>query len=88
MIDPSGYIRACNHSPKRLNHFNDVENLKNNPYWKQFVLKDYLPPQCSGCDQMLDCDGGCREAAHICGGSVKSPDPLLAGQATGIRHSG
>jgi hypothetical protein len=24
------------------------------------------------------CDGGCREAAHVCGGAVDAPDPLLA----------
>lgn len=78
VVDPSGYIRACNHSPVRLEHFDEVEKLKENPYWKRFVQKDYLPAHCSGCDLMFDCDGGCREAAHICGGSVDSPDPLLA----------
>ena len=78
VVDPSGYIRACNHSPVRLEHFSEVEKLKDNPYWKKFILKDYLPSQCSGCDMMFDCDGGCREAAHICGGNVDSPDPLLA----------
>jgi radical SAM protein with 4Fe4S-binding SPASM domain len=40
-------------------------------------MKDYLPKACSGCGQMAACDGGCREAAHICGGGLESLDPAL-----------
>jgi len=76
-IDPSGYLRACNHSPVRLNHFNELDQLKSDAYWKIFTLKQYHPQMCVSCKLLHTCDGGCREAAHIYSGSVNSPDPLL-----------
>lgn len=78
VIDPSGYTRVCNHSPVRLNHVSEIENVKNNSYWKRFVIKDYLPRECVGCKAMGHCDGGCREAAHIWAGALDAPDPLLS----------
>jgi radical SAM protein with 4Fe4S-binding SPASM domain len=77
VIDPSGYVRVCNHSPIRLSHVNDLEQVKTHPYWRRFTMKNYLPAACSGCNLAGNCDGGCREAAHIVGGEVDSPDPLL-----------
>ncbi|RKZ08738.1 hypothetical protein DRQ25_08315 [Candidatus Fermentibacteria bacterium] len=77
VIGPSGFVRVCNHSEKRLDHFLNWKNLKNNDYWNTFRMRKYLPSECSGCNLKLDCDGGCREAAHITGGSVDSTDPLL-----------
>ncbi len=77
VIGPSGYVRVCNHSEKRLDHFNNWKELKNNEYWNTFRMRKYLPAECSGCNLKLDCDGGCREAAHITGGKVDSMDPLL-----------
>ena len=76
-IDPSGYVRVCNHSPVRLNHMDDVEQVKDHPYWRQFVLKDYLPSACGGCRRLGRCDGGCREAAHVWNGSPEGLDPLF-----------
>ncbi len=78
VIDPSGYIRVCNHSPVRLNHLTQINELKINPYWKRFVMKDYLPEQCFNCNLNNTCDGGCREAAHIHRGCVDSMDPILS----------
>ena len=78
VIGPDGYIRVCNHSEVKLVHFRDMDTLPDHPYWQRFVFKDYLPENCSRCPHMGTCDGGCREAAHICGGAVDSPDPLLA----------
>ncbi|MBI5218380.1 MAG: radical SAM protein [Bacteroidia bacterium] len=77
VIGPSGHVRACNHSPVELCHFSEIENLKNHPYWKTFVMKDYKPAMCKDCELLYDCDGGCREAAHIVSGDVCSPDPLF-----------
>ena len=77
VVGPSGYIRVCNHSTKRLEHVSEIEKLKMNPYWRRFTFKDYLPKQCGNCRDSIICDGGCREAAHISGGSIDSPDPLL-----------
>ena len=71
------YVRVCNHSSVDLVHVSDIELLKQNPYWKRFTQRDYLPKQCGGCAQAVDCDGGCREASHVVGGAVDSPDPLL-----------
>ncbi len=77
VIGPSGYIRVCNHSEVRLNHISQWKELKHNEYWNTFTMKKYMPEECSGCRYVLNCDGGCREAAHIAGGSVNSVDPVL-----------
>ena len=60
-----------------MNHIDEIEQIKHHPYWKRFVMKEYLPPQCVRCELMTVCDGGCREAAHIVGGEVDSQDPVL-----------
>lgn len=70
VIDPSGYSRVCNHSPVRLNHCTDLDSLKSHPYWKTFVFREYLPGECSSCELTDQCDGGCREAAHITRGKI------------------
>jgi len=77
VIGPSGFVRVCNHSEVRLCHIEDYPALKLDPYWTTFTQKRFMPPECGGCDRRFDCDAGCREAAHIVGGSVDSPDPLL-----------
>ncbi len=76
VIDPSGYIRVCNHSQVRLCHYRDIEQLKANPYWRTFTQKEYLPKQCLPCGQSGDCDGGCREEAHIVSGAVDAQNEL------------
>jgi radical SAM protein with 4Fe4S-binding SPASM domain len=78
VIDPSGYVRACNHSPTRLNHFSEIDKVKTHPYWRRFTQKEYLPASCGGCPSIGDCDGGCREAAHIVTGALDGPDMVLA----------
>ncbi|MCD4707615.1 MAG: radical SAM protein [Candidatus Sabulitectum sp.] len=80
VIGPSGFVRVCNHSEVRLNHINDWKNLKHNEYWNTFTMRKYLPAECGGCRHILNCDGGCREAARITGGSVSSVDPVLTGK--------
>ena len=76
VIDPSGYVKVCNHSPKRVCHYTELETLPENSYWTSFQERTYLPVMCIGCDKISDCDGGCREAAHVYFGSVSDPDPL------------
>jgi len=78
VVGPSGFIRVCNHSEHRLNHVTEWQELKNNEYWNTFTMKKFLPAGCRNCEMIFDCDGGCREAANIKGGSVDSPDPLLS----------
>lgn len=77
VVGPSGYIRVCNHSEERLDHISRWRDLKYNGYWNTFTMKRYLPPECGGCRLKLDCDGGCREAAHITGDRIDAADPLL-----------
>jgi radical SAM protein with 4Fe4S-binding SPASM domain len=76
VIGPGGYIRTCNHSPTRLCHVSEINRLKTHPYWRRFTQKDYLPASCNSCAWTADCDGGCREAAHIVSGALDAPDPL------------
>jgi radical SAM protein with 4Fe4S-binding SPASM domain len=77
VIGPSGFVRVCNHSQVRLNNVNEIEDLKHNEYWKAFASGKYLPDQCLSCPESFHCDGGCREAAHIAGGSISSPDVVF-----------
>lgn len=80
VVDPSGYTRACNHSPVRLEHYTAIEKLKDNAYWRTFTQKQYLPEACYACRQFTECDGGCREAAHIMGGDLRAMDPVFGGE--------
>ncbi|MBP7633628.1 radical SAM protein [Candidatus Ozemobacteraceae bacterium] len=84
-IDPAGRVRPCNHSPVHLGTWRDIPTAIATPYWQRFKTKRYLPESCRGCGEALDCDAGCREAAHIMGGSLDSPDPLLI-EAAGRNH--
>ena len=77
VIDPSGYVRVCNHSEQRLCSVFKLEELESNDYWNLFVKRDYTPAMCIGCEHGNICDGGCREAAHVYGGDVSGPDPCL-----------
>ena len=78
IVGPSGLIRVCNHSPRELLHWREWPALMEDEYWKKFVFKDYLPESCRGCRFQGTCDGGCREAAHVCFGSPDAPDPVLS----------
>ena len=77
VFDPSGYVRVCNHSEHRLVHWQELDSLADDPYWNRFINKDYVSQSCQSCAQVSECDGGCREAAHIVGGALDALDPLL-----------
>ena len=76
-VDPSGWIRVCNHSETRLLHYRDWRGLKDHEYWKTFAFRRHSPEVCSGCGNRPSCDAGCREAAHITTGSITAPDPAM-----------
>jgi len=76
VIDPSGYVRVCNHSPVRVGTLDDFTESE---YWHAFRNRAYLPSSCTGCKKQDLCDAGCREVAHICNGSIVSDEPLRAG---------
>jgi len=79
VIDPSGYVRTCNHSPRRVGHVFDDEIVSDIDYWNIFANRAYaLPVMCEGCRFGPRCDCGCREAAALCGGSLSAPDPCFA----------
>ena len=77
IIDPSGYIKVCNHSPNRVCHYTEISSLLDNTYWSAFRERSYMPVMCIGCDKVSICDGGCREAAHVYCGTISDPDPLF-----------
>ena len=77
IVDPSGFIKVCNHSPQKVCRYTDIEKLEQNEYWLKFTNRDYLPDMCAACDKSNICDGGCREAAHVYHGSIKDKDPVF-----------
>ena len=77
IVDPSGFIRVCNHSPQALCKYDELDSLGSNPYWMAFRNRDYRPEMCKNCSSWGICDGGCREAAHVFSGSIKARDPLF-----------
>jgi radical SAM protein with 4Fe4S-binding SPASM domain len=77
VIDPSGYIKVCNHSPIRLCKWEKIETLENNSHWQSYVKRDFLPDMCTNCKDNTICDGGCREAANVNYGSNKAIDPCF-----------
>ena len=77
VIDPSGYLKVCNHSPVRVCRYDELNTLSQNEYWVRFRNRDYLPEMCKECNKKDKCDGGCREAAHVYYGEITSPDPLF-----------
>lgn len=81
VIDPSGYIKVCNHSPERVCKWTELETVAKNPYWNKFISRDYKPPMCEGCQYWgVKCNGGCREAAHVYYGNINDADPCFDGR--------
>lgn len=78
MIDPSGYVKVCNHSPTRVCFWTEIDGLGQNEYWNRFVTKDYIPLMCKNCEYLgVKCDSGCREAAHVYFGDIADADPCF-----------
>ena len=78
VIDPSGYIKVCNHSPKRLCKWTEIDRLEKNEYWNRFIAREYIPTMCQKCEYLYTkCDGGCREAAHVYFGDISDKDPCF-----------
>jgi radical SAM protein with 4Fe4S-binding SPASM domain len=61
-VDPSGYLRVCNHSRLRITHHSRWSEASAHPRWKSFALGTFpLPAGCDGCKLRYDCDAGCPE---------------------------
>jgi radical SAM protein with 4Fe4S-binding SPASM domain len=65
VVDPSGYIRVCNHSPVRLLPWSESDRLWDLPRWRLFALHQHEKPGCEACVDLDACDAGCPEAAAI-----------------------
>jgi radical SAM protein with 4Fe4S-binding SPASM domain len=86
-VDPSGFLRVCNHSPTRLGHWTEMNRLWEQPLWRRFALHQHAPTGCEGCPLAYVCDGGCPEASRILAGE-HGWDPLVGeGQAPRARTS-
>jgi len=79
VIDPSGSVRACNHSPHIVGHILKEPLIEDVDFWNQFANSDYIPKVCENCMDLSICDCGCREAANIMTGSIKGVDPCMKG---------
>ncbi len=78
VIDPAGFIRACNHSPRKVGHIFDEEIVTDVEYWNMFSYRGYIPRSCILCKDVNYCDCGCRETAFIINGNPKELDPCLS----------
>jgi len=74
VIDPSGQIRTCNHSPRVVGHIFQKPLITDTNYWNMFATSDYKPETCKKCKLIEACDCGCREVAHILHQNVKAID--------------
>ena len=83
VVDPSGQIRTCNHSPHVVGHVFAEPMIVDTDYWNLFSNSDFKPPECSGCSSLRKCDCGCREVAAIVSGSPCVADPSV-GEVTPI----
>ena len=77
VVDPSGNIRTCNHSPRIVGHILGKPIITDSEYWNMFALSDYSPNSCSGCNLKTKCDCGCREVANILHGNPKETDTSI-----------
>lgn len=77
VVDPSGYIRTCNHSPRVVGHIFGKPMITDTNYWNMFAMRDYSPESCSGCSLKTQCDCGCREVANILYGNPKEADTSI-----------
>lgn len=61
-VDPSGYLRVCNHSRVRVAHHTRWREASSHPRWRSFALGTFpLPAGCGACELRYDCDAGCPE---------------------------
>ena len=77
VIDPSGKIRACNHSPHIVGHIFGKPMIEDVDYWNLFAHSEYKPTICSSCTMVQMCDCGCREVANILYGNPREKDPSI-----------
>ena len=77
VVDPSGNIRTCNHSPHIVGHILKDAIIEDMDYWNKFAQSKYKPSMCSGCEMLFRCDCGCREVANILQGDTNAVDTSI-----------
>ena len=77
VIDPAGWVRTCNHSPRKVGHVFDDFIISDTDYWRTFTDRAYIPTTCVMCKEVNYCDCGCRETAAILYGNICAEDPCL-----------
>ena len=77
VIDPAGWVRACNHSPRKVGHVFDNPIISDTDYWNAFTNRAYIPAGCVMCKDVNYCDCGCRETASILYGCICANDPCM-----------
>ena len=77
VVDPSGHIRTCNHSPRIVGHIFNQPIISDVTYWNMFATSDYTPDSCLGCELSKMCDCGCREVSNILHGNPKMKDTSI-----------
>jgi radical SAM protein with 4Fe4S-binding SPASM domain len=79
VIDPSGRIRICNHSPTILGNLlnQNFNEIWQHPILKKFRTNKLIPKECNECDKKFECRGGCRAVAETYYGDLSAPDPLM-----------
>ena len=77
VIDPSGNIRTCNHSPRIIGHILKDPVIEDEAYWNLFAESRYKPAACRDCGRISECDCGCREVANILYGNPTEVDTTI-----------
>ena len=77
VIDPAGYVRTCNHSPRIVGHIFHNPIIDDMDYWKLFAEEQYKPTACRSCGLVDKCDCGCREVANILHGNPMEVDTSI-----------
>lgn len=77
VVGPSGEIRTCNHSPRKIGHIFNPEIITDWNYWNKFAKEKLVVSECVGCMASIICSCGCREVANIMGLGVHDADPSV-----------
>jgi radical SAM protein with 4Fe4S-binding SPASM domain len=79
VLDPSGRVRYCNHSPTVLGDLRqqDLAAIWEHPLLVRLRNRELMPDECRSCDLARTCVGGCRAAAELCTGDLCGPDPFM-----------
>ncbi len=83
-VDFLGNVRICNHSPQILGNLltDDFKKIVEHRYVEEF--KKVLPEECSGCERLDECRGGCKASSEVCYDCLSRIDPF--GEIYGERN--